>query len=127
MQCSRCGREISQEQSYVNQGRVFCEDCLMDIGLSIKECDPWAAYVDNRTRERSSLEGTEGLTDIEKEVYEFVKSKGRATRAEVMEALKLSEIDLKSQLVPLMHADLIKEHSEAGTMYLIIPANKQSG
>ena len=99
----------------------------MDIGLSIKECDPWVAYVDNRTRERSGLEGAEGLTDIEKKVYEFVKDKGRATRAEVMEALKLSEIDLKSQLVPLMHADLIKEHSESGTMYLIIPANKASG
>ena len=127
MKCSRCGREISQEQSYVNQGRVFCKDCLMDIGLSIKECDPLAAYVDNRTRERSGLEGTEGLTDIEKKVYEFVKSKGRAIRAEVMEALKLSEIDLKSQLVPLMHTDLIKEHSESGTMYLIIPANKASG
>ena len=73
------------------------------------------------------MEGAEGLTDIEKKVYEFVKGKGRATRAEVMEALKLSEIDLKSQLVLLMHADLIKELSEAGTMYLIIPANKASG
>ena len=123
--CTRCDREISEDQSFVYQGKVLCEDCLMDIGLSAKECDPWATYVDTRTRERLGLKGTEGLTEIEKKVYEFVKSKGRATREEVMKNLGLSELDLKAQLVPLMHSELIKEHSEGGTMYLIpIPVSQ---
>jgi len=97
----------------------------MDIGLSIKECDPWASYVDTHTRERSGLKGAEGLSEMEKKIYEFVKSQGRATRQEVMENFNLSELDLKSQLVPLMHSELVKERSEGDTMYLIpIPVSQ---
>ena len=119
MICSRCGREITEEQAYVHQHNVFCEDCLMDIGLTIKECDPWSTYVDTRTRERAGLTGAEGLSETEQKVYEFIKSQGRATRAEVMANLALSEVDLKSQLVSLMHSDLIKELGEGDEMYLI--------
>ena len=36
-----------------------------------------------------------------------------------MRQLDLSETDLKAQLIPLMHAELIKEHGESGEMYLI--------
>ncbi len=97
----------------------------MDIGLSSKECDPWATYVDTHTRESLGLKGAEGLTEMEKSVYEFVKSQGRATREEVMENLSLSEPDLDAQLVPLMHSELVKEHSEGDKMYLIpIPVAK---
>ena len=122
MNCSRCSKEISEDQTYVHQGKAYCDDCLMDIGLSGKECDPWATYVDKSTSERKGMKGTEGLTDMQKKVYDFVKGKGRATREEVMENLGLSESDLRVQLVPLMHGDLVKEHSEGDTMYLIIPS-----
>jgi len=40
VQCSRCSREITEKQSYVSKGKVYCEDCLMDIGLNTRECDP---------------------------------------------------------------------------------------
>ena len=91
----------------------------MDIGLSIKECDPWSTYVDTRTRERAGQTGVEGLTEMEKKVYEMVKSSGRITREDMMKELGLSELDLKSQLVPLMHSELVKERSEGDKMYLI--------
>jgi predicted HTH transcriptional regulator len=91
----------------------------MDIGLSVRECDPWATYVDTRARERQGLQGAEGLTEMERKVYEFVKGKGRATREEVMGNLSLSESELLVQLVPLMHSELVKEHGEGGKMYLI--------
>jgi len=119
MNCSRCNRELSEDQSYVHQGKVFCEECLMDIGLSIKECDPWSTYTDTSARKRHGETGTAGLTESEAKVYNFVKSKGRATREEVMKHLSLSESDLKAQLLPLMHSELIKEHGENGEMYLI--------
>ena len=122
MKCSHCSREISEAQSYVYQGKVYCDDCLMDIGLSTRECDPWATFAD--TRSQKLLRGSKSLNEAEKKIYDFVKSKGKATREEVMKQLKLSETDLKLQLVPLMHADLIKERSEGGTMYLIIPTGK---
>ncbi len=119
MNCSRCGRELTEDQSYVYQGKIMCENCLMDVGLSIKECDPWATYVDTSARKRRGLTGTAGLTDNEARVYEFVKSKGRATREEVMSSLGLSEQDLQAQLVTLMHSELIKERGEGGNLYLV--------
>ncbi len=119
MNCSRCNRELSENQRYVYQGKVFCEDCLMEIGLSIKECDPWATYTDTSARKRHGQTGAAGLTEMEARVYEFVKSKGRATREEVMKNLGLSDSDLKAQLVPLMHSELVKERSEGNRMYLI--------
>lgn len=124
MRCTRCKREISENQSYVHQGRVLCEDCLMDIGLSAKECDPWATYIDKSVQLRKGLKGADGLSDMQKKVYELVKDRGRTTRDEVIKELGISEVDLNTQLGPLMHGDLIKERSEKGTMYLIITSSQ---
>jgi hypothetical protein len=40
----------------------------MDVGLSLKECDPWATYVDTSARKRHGLTGTAGLTEMEAKV-----------------------------------------------------------
>lgn len=119
MNCSRCNRELTEDQSYVHQGKIFCEDCLMDIGLSTNECDPWATFVDTSARKRHGEKGTAGLTEPEAKIYQFVKDRGRATRQDVMEYIGVSEADLKILLIPLMHSELLKEHSEGDEMYLI--------
>ncbi len=120
MKCSRCGREISEEQSYSHQGQTLCDDCYIDVMSSQeKTCDPWATYLSGKERQDAGQKGTEGLTELEKEIYEFVRSKGRATREEVMAKFGLSAQDLGPQLNVLMHAELVKERSEGGTMYLI--------
>lgn len=119
MKCSRCGKEITEDQSYVYQGKVMCENCVMDVGLSLKECDPWASYVDTSARKRHGATGTAELTENETKVYNLVKGKGKATRQEIMVSLSLSQEDLNSQLVTLMHAELIKEMGEAGNTYLV--------
>ena len=119
MNCSRCNRELAEDRAYVYQGKVFCEDCLMEIGLSIKECDPWATYVETAGRKRHGRTDATGLSEMQAKIYEFVKSKGRATREEVMSSLGLSEQDLQAQLVTLMHSELIKERGEGGNLYLV--------
>jgi len=119
MKCSRCGKELTEDQSYVYQGRVMCEDCIMDVGLSLKECDPWATYVDTSARKRRGLTGTAGLTEMETKVYDIIKSKGRATRHDLMKGLVLTEPELEAQLTSLMHSELVKEMSEAGKRYLV--------
>jgi hypothetical protein len=120
MKCSRCGKTLSEAQAYVSKGKVYCEDCLMDIGLSSRECDPWATYVDHRTREQAGQSGVEGLNAQERRVYDFISAHDRATREDVMKGLKMSDTDLKLNLIPLLHADLVKEKSEAGKQYLVI-------
>lgn len=120
MNCSRCSKEISEKQSYVSGGKIFCEDCLMDIGLSTKECDPWASYVETSARKRHGDTGTEGLNATQARIYEYIKGKGKATRQEVMEKLGIGEDDLAAQIIPLMHSELVKERSEGNKMYLIL-------
>jgi hypothetical protein len=119
MNCSRCNKVISEDQSYVYNGKVMCEDCVMDVGLTLKECDPWATYVDTSARKRHGSTGTAELTDLEARTYELIKARGRASRSEVMDNLKLTERDLDAQLIALMHLDMVKEIGEAGKRYLV--------
>jgi hypothetical protein len=91
----------------------------MDVGLSMKECDPWATYVDKRSAVQPGMKHAETLTEMERSVYDLIKDRGKATREEVMEGLSLSETDLKVQLVPLMHSELVKEAGEGGSLYLV--------
>jgi len=97
----------------------LCEDCYIDAISPEKTCDPWATYLSTRTTERAGLKGIDSLTEMERTVYEFVRGKGRATREEVMAEFGLSARDLDPQLNVLMHAELVKEHSEGDKMYLI--------
>lgn len=118
--CSRCGRELTEDKAYNSQGKVLCEDCLMDIGLNPHNCDPWAEYVDTADRKRHGVTGTTGLTEKETKIYDFVKEKGKATRQQVMAGLGLSETEVAELLTSLMHNELIKEASEDGKQYLVI-------
>jgi len=117
MKCSRCGREIPENEGYAHQGQVFCEDCLMEIGLHAGKCEPWATYV--ASKERAGMKGTEGLTELQKKVYEFIKSQGRVSREEVKQDFNLSEAEIDAQLTPLMHSELVKERGKGGNLYLI--------
>jgi len=119
LKCSRCHRELTEDKSYVNQGKIYCDDCLMDTGLSTKDCDPWATYVDTAGRKRHGETGAAGMTDEETKIYKYIKGRGWATRQEVMQSFSLSETDLSLQLLPLMHSELIKERSEGGRQYLV--------
>jgi hypothetical protein len=119
VRCSRCNKELPEDKSYVYGDRVYCEDCLMDIGLTIKECDPWASYVDTAARKRHGERGADGLTETEALVYHLIKNRGRATRQEVMSDLKLTDAELQAQLVALMHSELVKEAGEGGQQYLV--------
>ena len=117
MKCSRCSREITGEEAFAYEGKELCEDCLMEIGLHPKECEPWATYL--ATKERRGMKGAEGLTDLEKRVYEFIKNEGKTTRDKVKKNFNLSEAELDTQLTPLMHTELVKERGEGGNLYLI--------
>ena len=129
MKCSRCGREITKEEGHPYQGKVLCDDCYMDVMSSQeKTCDPWATYLSSRDTKGPAQKGVAALTESERAIYEFIKSKGRATRKQVMTKFKLSEQDLGPQLHVLMHAEMIKEISESGQMYLHpIPIDKEIG
>jgi hypothetical protein len=119
MQCNRCRREITEADSYTHMGETLCEDCYLDVRLEVKACDPWAVHSATRFRERSGLKGAEGLTGLQKEIYELVKRKGKVTREEVRESLSLPEPEMQRQLAILRHCELVKGRKQGKKVYLI--------
>jgi recombinational DNA repair protein (RecF pathway) len=119
LKCSRCGREVSKDDSYQHLGEILCEDCYIDIRSPAKACDPWAVYAATRSRENLGLKGAEGLTELQKAIYEFVSGKGKVTREQLMENLGLTEAELQTQLATLRHCELVKGHKEDDRVYLV--------
>ncbi len=122
MNCTKCHKELAENERYVYNGKVYCEDCLMTIGLTTKECDPWATYVETSDRKRHGDMGAENLNEMQAKIYQLVKDTGKITREEVMKQLGLDEDDFTLQLMPLMHSELIKERSYGDDEYLVVIA-----
>ena len=119
VKCDRCDREIYADHSYQYLGRTLCEDCYIDIRYPAKTCDPWAVYSATRSRETLGLKGTEGLTELQKAIYEFVRGKSKVTREQLIENFGLTEAELQTQLATLRHCELVKGYKEDGRIYLV--------
>ena len=55
MKCEKCDREFSEEKNqnypgkiYVHKGKMVCETCLVDMGVSLDEAHPYQTYIDIR-------------------------------------------------------------------------------
>jgi predicted HTH transcriptional regulator len=69
---------------------------------------------------RHGLEGTDGLTNLQKEIYEYIREKGKATRAELMENFKLPAPELENQFAILRHCQLLKGKKEGDAVYIVL-------
>ena len=119
MKCNRCGRDVPAENSYQHLGETLCEDCYIDIRYPAKACDPWAVYSATRSMGSAGLEGTEGLTEPQKKIYEFVKGKGKVTREEILANFNLKNTELQTNLATLRHCELVKGRKEGNCIYLV--------
>jgi hypothetical protein len=120
VKCNRCGHDISQDEGYPYLSETLCEDCYMDVMQPATPCDPWAVFTSTRSRERSGFKGAEGLTALQSAIYEFVKSKGKATGEEVMENFNIPQRELERQIAILRHCELVKGNKEGDTVYLVL-------
>ena len=119
MKCDHCGREFSADDCYQHLGETLCEDCYIDIRYPAKACDPWAVYAATRSRETLGLKGTEGLTELQQAIYEFIRGKGRVTRGQLIENVELTEVELQKQLAILRHCQLVKGYEEDSQVHLV--------
>jgi recombinational DNA repair protein (RecF pathway) len=119
MNCARCGREIQETESYQHLGQTLCEDCYIDMRNPPKACDPWAVYSATRLRQSQGNTGSEGLTEIQKTLYEFIREKRKVTREELIHHFNLKEIELQTHLAILRHCELVKGHKEGDRVYLV--------
>lgn len=119
LKCDRCGCEMATNDSYQYLRQTLCEDCYIDTRYPAKACDPWAVYSATKSRENQGLEGTEGLTELQKQICEMVREKGKVTGEQLMEYLGLTEAELQTQLATLRHCELVKGHKEGNRVYLV--------
>ncbi len=118
MRCSHCNQEVPGDDAYVHRGETLCEDCYLEAIQRLRVCDPWAVYIATSNREALGLKGTDGLSALQKSIYEFIKCKAKITLEEVMDNFKLSPREMETQFAVLRHCELIRAYKENGKTYL---------
>lgn len=118
MKCERCCAALQESEVCTFQGKVLCEDCCFDLMNPPKVCDPTAVSSTLTIRKQLGQSGTEGLTELQKQIYETVVVKGKISRQELMESLKLTPQELEKQFAVLRHCELLKAFKEGNVVYL---------
>ena len=117
--CDRCGCEHPAEELIEEGGSRMCEDCYISAHARIKACDPWAVRSKKILREKAGLVGAEGLTDVQKGIYEFIISKGGAKREEIAKEFDLPPDELENQFAILRHCELVKGQKREDGVYIV--------
>jgi late competence protein required for DNA uptake (superfamily II DNA/RNA helicase) len=120
IKCQNCGKKVAEEEVFATEGKTLCEDCYIDVGHRIRVCDPWGERSKKIFRTSHGLEGTDGLTNLQKEIYEYIREKGKATRGELMENFKLPAPELENQFAILRHCQLLKGKKEGDAVYIVL-------
>ena len=89
MKCERCGIEIAENEVNTYQGKSLCEDCCFDLMNPTKTCDPTAVSSTLMVRKQLGQTGTDGLSELQKKIYDLVVQRGRISREETMKTLSL--------------------------------------
>ena len=120
MRCSHCGIELADDEARIHHNETLCEDCYLDTVYSVKGCDPWAVYLATRSRQAAGQKGSEGLTDLQREIYEFIKERGKVTGEELLEHFGLPLNELQDQIAILRHCELVKGLKEGARVFLTL-------
>jgi hypothetical protein len=120
MICAKCREEIPAGDEMQLHGQTVCEDCFIIAVQPPKTCDVAAVQSAVTHRKQAGQTGTEGLTELQKKIYEFVKEKGKVTRPEIAERFDLKDWELERNFAVLRHCELLKGTKEGKTIYITI-------
>jgi hypothetical protein len=118
MQCELCGGVLDKDQVNNFRGKVFCEDCCFDLLNPPKVCDPPAISSTLTVRKHLGQVGTEGLSEMQKQIYAMVISKGKVSKDELSIMFKLTPLEIEKQFATLRHCELLRAQKENSTVYL---------
>ncbi len=119
IKCYKCQEKVKEEDLYYHQEQRVCEDCYMELLQRPKTCDVAAVQMAKKHRQQTGETGTEGLLDIQKDIYNYILENEKATRPEVMAALNISDLELDKQIAILRHCELVKGRKEGKQVYLV--------
>lgn len=126
MQCQRCQCTVEPDEVYEWYGKKLCEDCYMDSLQPPRPCDPAAVSSAKATRAQFGQRGVEGLTPIQKRIYELIKEKGKIRRDELTDHFDLPAWELEKQFAVLRHCELVRGFKEGNTVYITTMAGEDA-
>jgi len=116
--CAKCDKEMEKQQGYEHQGKLFCEDCYMDVLSPPKACDPWAVH-----SAQTFLRGKDKLatlTPLQLKLVNYLKQKGEATLEELIENLNLTEEALRREFTVLRHMEILRATKRGDKVYYLL-------
>lgn len=117
--CAGCGKETRENEYVIEDGRIICEDCYLEGHQKIKFADPMAVRSKKLFRKKHGLEGAEGLTELQKELYNFIQVEGGATPEKIVKLFGLTPQETSNQLAILRHCELIKWRKMGDEIYMV--------
>ena len=108
MKCDQCGLNLEENQVNHFQGKVLCEDCCFDLMNPPKVCDPLAVSSTLSVRKQLGQTGTEGLTELQKKIYDTVAERGKISREELTSRLNMSPAEMEREFAILRHCELLR-------------------
>jgi len=103
-----------------HMGQTLCEDCYIEAIEPPRTCDVTAVYSAKLARKLAGQEGTDGLTELQKDIYEYVKHNGKITPESLAKVFKLPVWQLQKQFATLRHCELLKGTKIDGTVYIMV-------
>ena len=118
MKCEVCGLPLQENQVNNFQGKVLCEDCCFDLMNPPKVCDPLAVSSTLSVRKQLGQTGTDGLTDLQKQIYNIVVERETISREELTSQLKMTPLEMEREFATLRHCELLRAFKEGSKIYL---------
>ncbi|PKM80736.1 MAG: hypothetical protein CVU89_12435 [Firmicutes bacterium HGW-Firmicutes-14] len=120
MICERCKDEIPEEEKFEHMGQILCEDCYIEAIEPPRTCDVTAVYSAKIARKMAGQEGTDGLTELQKDIYNYVRDDGPVTHDQIMKRFKLAKWQLEKQFAVLRHCELLRGFKDGNQVFITI-------
>lgn len=119
MICDRCKETIPEgDDVFDHYGKKLCEDCYIGAVQPPRSCDPTAVDSARSTRTMLGQSGTQGLTPLQKRIYDLICDKGKIPREELFKSFDLPQWEMEKQFAILRHCELIRATKEDGKIYV---------
>jgi hypothetical protein len=119
MKCERCGDVVAEGEQFEFRGKVLCEDCYIGAVQPPKTCDVAAVHAAKKHREAAGHTGTDGLTELQKDIVNFIRQSGRVTKEDLAAKFGLPQWELERQFAVLRHCELLKGAKVGDIIYLV--------
>lgn len=120
MICEICKEQIAEGDQCNHLGKILCEDCYVEAIEPPRTCDVAAVYSAKMSRKLAGQEGTDGLTDLQKDIYNFIKAEGKVTHEQILKKFNLAKWQLEKNFATLRHCELVSGFKENNQIFVRI-------